>query len=68
MMLPGFTAEAGLDHYIDRYSGAADAFPVLPNGSITPASGIGIMWGSDCTSDCLAAPLTGGWCWCVQTW
>jgi hypothetical protein len=68
MMLPGFTAEAGLDHHVDRYRGAADAPSVEPNGSITPASGITIAWGSDCASDCLLAPVTGGWCWCMATW
>jgi hypothetical protein len=67
MTIPGFTAGAALDHYVDRYRGVADASSVQPNGSITPASGISIMWGSDCTSDCLLAPVFGG-CWCTQTW
>jgi hypothetical protein len=66
-MLPGFTAEAGLDHHVTRYRGAADVSYVQPNRSISPASGISIMWGSDCTSDCPLAPLFGG-CWCTVTW
>jgi hypothetical protein len=67
MTLPSFTAEAGLDHDADRYRGAADQCSEQPNGSISPAGGIVIGWGSDCNPDCIAAPVTGGWCICFGT-
>jgi hypothetical protein len=68
MMIPGFTAGAALDHYVDRYRGVADASSVQPNGSITPAGGISMGWGDACNPDCIAAPVTGGWCICFATW
>jgi hypothetical protein len=63
MTHPGFTADAALDHNVDRYRGAADGSPMQPIGGIIPA-GIWIGWGSECDGNCPAAPLTGGWCWC----
>jgi len=68
MILPAFMAEAGLDHHADRYGGAADASAVQPNRGITPAGGISMGWGDACTPDCIAAPVTGGWCICFATW
>ncbi|MBJ7330676.1 MAG: hypothetical protein JHC95_12325 [Solirubrobacteraceae bacterium] len=67
MTLPRFTAEAGLRGNVDRYGGASDTAAGPARERITPASGISIFWGSDCTSDCIAAPVTGGWCWCYET-
>lgn len=66
MMLPGFTAEAGLAHHVDRYGGAAEASSVQPNGSITPAGMVGIGWGDACDHSCALASVLGG-CWCIVT-